>query len=226
MTRSSNWVVALFCLSLADAAGAGVNVWTTNGPEGGDVRAMAIDPANPATLYAGTYGGGIFKSHNGGESWTAINAGLTNLFINALAVDPFTPARIYAGTGTGVYENLTIASACVPDSATLCLSASRFAVTTRWTTRDGLGGNGRAVALTSDTGYFTFFDPANVEVVVKVLNGCGTNSRYWTFGAGLTDVHVILTVTDTQTGAIRTYTNPPGTPFQPIQDTNAFASCP
>jgi hypothetical protein len=43
---------------------------------------------------------------------------------------------------------------------------------------------------------------------------------------GLTDVNVILTVTDTQTGVIKTYTNPQGTPFQPIQDTDAFATCP
>jgi hypothetical protein len=35
-----------------------------------------------------------------------------------------------------------------------------------------------------------------------------------------------LTVTDTQTGTIETYTNPQGTPFEPIQDTNAFATCP
>jgi len=64
------------------------------------------------------------------------------------------------------------------------------------------------------------------EMVVKVLNACALNSRYWTFAGGLTDVNVILTVTDTQTGAIQTYTNPQGTPFQPIQDTNAFATCP
>ena len=68
--------------------------------------------------------------------------------------------------------------------------------------------------------------PQNVEVVVKVLNGCGSNSRYWTFAGGLTDVNVILTVTDMQTGAVKTYTNPQGTPFQPIQDTDAFAACP
>jgi hypothetical protein len=98
-------------------------------------------------------------------------------------------------------------------------------VTTEWATRDGLSGAGQAVALASDTGYFMFFDSANVEVLVKVLNGCGLNSRYWTFAGGLTDVNVILTVTDTQTGAVRTYTNPQGTPFQPIQDTNAFATC-
>jgi hypothetical protein len=41
---------------------AGVNVWTTNGPEGGIIEALAIDPATPATLCAGAYGGGVFKS--------------------------------------------------------------------------------------------------------------------------------------------------------------------
>jgi len=60
----------------------------------------------------------------------------------------------------------------------------------------------------------------------KVLNGCGLNQRYWTFAGGLTDVNVILTVTDTQTGAVKIYTNPQGTAFRPIQDTGAFATCP
>jgi hypothetical protein len=50
--------------------------------------------------------------------------------------------------------------------------------------------------------------------------------RYWTFAGGLTNVNVILTVTDTQTGTIQTHANPQGTPFQPIQDTNAFPSRP
>jgi virginiamycin B lyase len=115
---------------------------------------------------------------------------------------------------------------CVADTTTLCLNNGRFRVTADWRTRDGSTGQGHGVALTSDSGYFWFFNAANVEVVVKVLNGCGLNSRYWTFAAGLTDVNVILTVTDTQTGAIRTYTNPQGAPFQPIQDTAAFAACP
>jgi len=77
-----------------------------------------------------------------------------------------------------------------------------------------------------DTGGFWFFSPSNLEVLIKVLNGCGVKARYWTFAGGLTNVNVILTVTDTQTGTIQTYTNPQGTPFEPIQDTNAFATCP
>jgi virginiamycin B lyase len=115
---------------------------------------------------------------------------------------------------------------CVADATTLCLNNGRFRVTADWRTRDGSNGQGRGVALTSDSGYFWFFEAANVELVVKVLNGCGLNSRYWTFAAGLTDVEVTLTVTDTLTGAVKTYANPQGTAFQPIQDTAAFAACP
>jgi hypothetical protein len=114
----------------------------------------------------------------------------------------------------------------VPDATTLCLNNSRYKVQAQWFTRDGASGQGRVIPLTGDTGAFWFFSSQNVEMVVKVLNGCGLNSRYWAFAGGLTDVNVILTVTDTQTGAVRTYINPQGTPFEPIQDTNAFANCP
>jgi hypothetical protein len=71
-------------------------------------------------------------------------------------------------------------------------------VTTRWFTQNGSSGVGQVFPLTGDTGAFWFFQPGSVEVVVKVLNGCGVNSRYWMFDGGLTDVNVILTVTDTQ----------------------------
>jgi hypothetical protein len=118
------------------------------------------------------------------------------------------------------------ATACVLDATTLCLNHSRFKVQTQWFTRDGRSGAGQVVVLTEDTGAFWFFSLSNVEMVIKVLNGCDFNSRYWTFAGGLTDVNVIMTVTDTQTGSVKTYTNPQGTPFQPIQDTSAFATCP
>jgi hypothetical protein len=115
---------------------------------------------------------------------------------------------------------------CTANATTLCLNNSRFSVRTQWATPDGRSGAGQAVALTGDTGYFWFFSSNNVEMVVKALNGCSFNTRYWVFAGGLTNVNVVMTVTDTQTAAIRTYTNPQAAPFQPIQDTNAFASCP
>ena len=189
------------------------------------VGALAIDPSAPATLYAGTSGGGVFKSTNAGGSWTAMNAGLTNPTVNDLAIEPSMTARIYAGTGSGVFEYLKAAEPCVPGATTLCLSGGRFRVTTEWSMPDGHSGSGRAVAMTGDAGYFTFFNPSNVEVAVKVLNGCGFNGNFWVFAAGLTDVKVVMTVFDSRTGDVKTYTNPQGTPFQPIQDTDAFETC-
>jgi photosystem II stability/assembly factor-like uncharacterized protein len=86
-------------------AHAGAGVWTSGGPYGGDIRALAINPANPATLYAGTFGGGVFKSTDSGGTWAAANTGLTSLAINALAVNPLNPAIIYAGTDIGVLKS-------------------------------------------------------------------------------------------------------------------------
>ena len=52
--------------------------WTqaSNGLTTLDVRSLAIDPADPDTIYAGTRFGGIFKTTDGGNQWTAINIGL------------------------------------------------------------------------------------------------------------------------------------------------------
>lgn len=107
---------------------------------------------------------------------------------------------------------------CVPSDAALCLLGGRFKVAATWHEPTRGSGGGRAVALSSDTGYFWFFDAANVELVVKVLDGCGLNDHVWVFAGGLTDLAVDLTVTDTVTGAIAVYENPPQTPFAPIPD--------
>ncbi len=115
---------------------------------------------------------------------------------------------------------------CTPNSTTLCLSGGRFQVQVSWQPPGGSATPAGAVALTPDSGYFTFSDPNNVEMVAKVVNACGLNNRYWVFAAGLTNVRVVTTVTDTRTGSVKTYTNPQGTAFAPLQDTNAFATCP
>ncbi|HEY8184170.1 MAG TPA: hypothetical protein VII32_18150 [Thermoanaerobaculia bacterium] len=126
-----------------------------------------------------------------------------------------------------VRVDVASATGCLQDAATLCLNGGRFQVTTNWRTSDGTIGRGQAVTLSDDSGYFWFFGPNNVEVVVKALNACSSPlPRYWVFASGLTDVQVDLTVTDTKNGTAKTYTNPLGRPFQPIQDTGAFATCP
>ena len=68
------------------------------------VAALAIDPNDPSTVYAGT-SYGLFKTTNGGANWSEINNGLTNLNVYALAIAPATPSTVYAGTSnSGVYK--------------------------------------------------------------------------------------------------------------------------
>ena len=116
---------------------------------------------------------------------------------------------------------------CVPAPDVLCLHGDRFKVQVDWATTQGTSGEGQVVPFqTADSGLFTFFHPANWEVVAKVLDACVLNDRFWFFAGGLTNVQTVISVTDTEFGVVRTYTNPQGTAFQPIQDTDAFATCP
>jgi photosystem II stability/assembly factor-like uncharacterized protein len=57
------------------------------------VYALAIDPATPTTLYAGT-AGGVSKSTDGGGTWSF--AGLQSRAVSSLAIDPTTPTTLYA----------------------------------------------------------------------------------------------------------------------------------
>jgi hypothetical protein len=147
-------------------------------------------------------------------------------------IDPATGgAELIGETGHNPIGALTFGAPvstgpCVPDVQTLCLNGSRFAVSARYRTNDGRSGDATGVTLTADSGYFWFFNPANIEVVVKVLNACSVNDHYWVFAAGLTNVEVTLFVTDTDRGSLKTYINQLGVPFAPIQDTSAFATCP
>src|SRR5262245_32591479 len=99
--------------------------WTSIGPPGGTVYALAVDPNTPSTIYAGTKGG-VFKSSDGGVHWDAINVGLPTPtssdqnggpYIYSLAIDPRNSATLYAGVsflgdiifaepgGVGVYKS-------------------------------------------------------------------------------------------------------------------------
>ena len=115
---------------------------------------------------------------------------------------------------------------CVADPTTLCLNGDRFRVAVRYETEDGRAGDGEAVELTGDTGYFWFFSDNNVEVVIKILNGCTIGEgAYWVFIGGLTDVGVELEVADVRAGQTKTYVNKMGDLFVPVTDTAAFSTC-
>ena len=111
---------------------------------------------------------------------------------------------------------------CAEDDV-LCLGS--FEVEVEWTAAGGGTGRGDAEQLTAESGDFWFFHPANIEMVVKVLDGCRINGHYWVFAAGLTDLEVVTTVRDLRSGQAMTWTNPQGTLFEPIADDMAFATC-
>jgi hypothetical protein len=111
---------------------------------------------------------------------------------------------------------------CEPEEMALCLNGGRYRVEVSWQIADGATGPGHAVPLTADSGAFWFFGPDNLELMVKVLDGCPVNGHVWVFAAGLTDVEVEIRVTDTATLEVETHTNPQGTPFRPIQNVLGF----
>jgi hypothetical protein len=154
-----------------------------------------------------------YGSANSGGSWT----NLTTVF----------PADAPRALGIRADPTPPPGTTCTPTATSMCLSNNRFRVEATFQAPGQPVGTAQAVKLTEDTGYLWFFSSTNVEVVVKVLNACIPQfNRYWVFAGGLTNVRVVLTVTDTKTGAIKTYTNPQGAAYQPIQDTFAFNTCP
>ena len=122
---------------------------------------------------------------------------------------------------------------CAADGHTRCLRDSRFAVTAAWsaggdgTRDDGQRRNATVVpAGTNDSGIFSFFDPANWEVLVKVLNGCAVNGHVWVFTASTTDLESVVRIEDTVTGEVREYRNAPGAAASAVTDNKAFrAAC-
>src|SRR5713101_5799438 len=63
------------------------------------ITALAIDPQTPTTVYAGTYGGGVFKTTDGGTSWSP--TALTNVIVSAMAINPQSPTILYVATNSG-----------------------------------------------------------------------------------------------------------------------------
>ena len=106
------------------------------------------------------------------------------------------------------------------------LLGDRFRVDACWRTPDGKSGTATLAQEQGTGATLWFFMPSNPELFVKVHDACVPFDRYWFFGAGLTNVGVTVTVTDTLRGVSRTYASPLDTPFRSIQDTGSFATCP
>ena len=118
------------------------------------------------------------------------------------------------------------------DDSCLRLRDGRFEARLQYrATGDGDMTAARAVSLQAETGfdetgYFWLDNDQDLEVAVRVFDACSFNGHFWVFAASLTKVEYELTVTDTETSQTVTYFNPLGNAAPPIQDTQAFATCP
>jgi photosystem II stability/assembly factor-like uncharacterized protein len=77
---------------------------STNGPTGGWVTVLVVHPATQ-DVFAGTISGGVYRSTDNGNSWTAVNNGVTNFNVGAFAIN--SSGHIFASTfGGGVFRSM------------------------------------------------------------------------------------------------------------------------
>lgn len=94
---------------------------------------------------------------------------------------------------------------CQSGPTTLCLHSNRFKA------QVVIGGvTGQAVPYSDLGGFFWQYGSTNLEVGVKIIDGRPVNGKFWVFHGAVTDQAYTLTITDTQTGVIKTYTKPQG----------------
>lgn len=166
---------------------------------------LAID--TDGTLY-GAAGGRLYR----------IDKGTGNAaFIGSVGIEEINNLAFLRGPAPSVD--------CAIGIGTLCLNDNRFRVEVRWRDYSGQTGSGHAIPFRNDSGLFWFFGPTNLEMLIKVINGCGLNQRYWVYGAATTDVEYLVTVTDTATGISRQYFNALGNRAAAITDSDAFETC-
>jgi hypothetical protein len=110
------------------------------------------------------------------------------------------------------------AAGCAGDATTLCLNNGRFRVQATFRAPSlpppappSPTSQASATGIAADSGAFSFFSANNIELLVKVVDGRAFNGKFWVFIGSASTVEYTVTVTDTATGAVRTYTNPQGT---------------
>jgi len=94
--------------------------------DGGRIRAIAIHPTNPSIVYAGSASGGVWRTNNGGATWTPLTDNQCSLNTGSIAIDPVNPNIVYVGTGE-------------PTQSSGCGLLRSFDGGTSWTEINGAG---------------------------------------------------------------------------------------
>lgn len=222
-----------------DAGQAAVEV-ERSGSTSGTVGAQVITSDGSAVAgedYTAVSTGVSFGDGEGGSREVAVP--LTddaliegNETLNVTLSDPSGGADLgdpSAATVTILDDDLP-AGPCVADDSTLCLHDDRFQVQVDFVDPNHPDRGmqpATKIPLTERAGLFWFFNAANVEMLLKVQNACvDPFNRWWVFYAATTNVEFRITVVDTEEDMVRVYTNEQGVAAPPIQDTDAFDTCP
>ncbi|MDX1631864.1 MAG: hypothetical protein R3234_08380, partial [Thermoanaerobaculia bacterium] len=227
--------------------GRGSELWVTDGSRAGTTLVAEIQPglegSGPRSFFQ-VEGGALFRARTGGrgsELWFTDGTPSGTRALPEVSSGPLGSAptslqllgeqAVFAAyrpdVGREVFTLEPIGAdlgACVLDDQILCLGEGRFRVEATWHEAGESPTRARAETLTDDTGFFWFFDPDNLEIVTKILRACPVNGSYWLYASGLTDVGAALRIRDLRTGAVTTFENPPGRPFELIR-TDSLASC-
>src|SRR5262244_11830 len=101
---------------LEPPAGAGINTWSSARLYGGSVYGLAVSPADPSIVLAGTGGAGVFRSTDGGVSWHRSSSGMPHdTIVFTFAFAPSAPGTVFAATyGSGVYRSTDAGRSWVP----------------------------------------------------------------------------------------------------------------
>ena len=95
----------LVALSLVASFAAQASPWSPVGPPGGAAYGLAVDPKDANVLYAGAFGGGVWKSTDGGASWSRLAGLPAQETVNAVAVSPADSRTVLAAGFTALWRS-------------------------------------------------------------------------------------------------------------------------
>lgn len=231
--------------NLVDAAGPGFGHPALSGPFG-PVRQVAAqfsiaafdEPAEGDVVLRGAVGRrpmGIVREIGAGRVLLLSDVDMLADYTltNDNGADIAGPNDALLGNAIAWLAGETGGGPCTPSATALCLDGlpgdGRFRVTVEYETVQGGGLSGFALATplvglgARQGGLFTFFDPANPEMLLKILDGCLINGHFWLYASAGTNVGMTVTIEDLLLGGTpKVYVNPDLNPAPPVQDVNAL----
>lgn len=196
---------------------------------GGQFDGAPVTPGDTLTITHTWSGPGLlFFDAGNGEFGSSGSCGGA---YETIGTSPPLDAPVRGTMGVEI-DQANLTTPCVKSDTVLCIENNpgdaRFQVSVDYA-HSGTTGHGQASLGTlgiAHGGSFWFFGQDNPEILIKVLNGCGVNNKFWVFFAATTSVGFDIHVLDTKTMTTQSYSNGDNHAATTITDTAAFATCP